>query len=59
MELVVLQKTQYGQIRFYPVNDTAQKFADLMGRMTFDVGHLKRIKEIGLPVKISHEEVVL
>lgn len=59
MELVVLQKTQYGQIRFYPVNDTAQKFANLMGRMTFDAGHLKRIKDIGLEINVKHEEVVL
>lgn len=59
MDMVVQQKTQYGTVRFYPVNPTAQKFADLMGRMTFDVGHLKRIKDIGINVEIKHEEVVL
>lgn len=59
MELIVEQKVQYGTVRFYPVNNTAQKFADLMGRMTFDIGHLKRIKEIGLHVEVKQEVVQL
>jgi len=57
--VVVLQKTQYGSIRFYPVNEVAQKFADLMGRQTFDAGNLKRVKDIGFQVKVVHEEVTL
>lgn len=59
MEIVVQQREHYGTVRFYPVNDTAQKFADLMGRMTFDIGHLKRIKEIGIPVEVKQEVVIV
>lgn len=59
MEIIVEKRTQYGTIRFYPVSETAHKFADLMGRMTFDIGHLKRIKDIGINVEIKHEEVAL
>lgn len=59
MNLVVQRKDHYGMVRFYPANDTAQKFADLMGRMTFDIGHLKRIKEIGIPVEVKQEEVIV
>ena len=50
MVMIVERKDHYGMIRFYPVNDTAQKVSDLLGRMTFDIGHLKRIKEIGIPI---------
>lgn len=59
MNIVVEQRNNYGTVRFYPVNETAQKFADLMGRMTFDIGHLKRIKEIGIPVEVKQEVVIL
>ena len=57
MIMIVERKDHYGMVRFYPVNDTAQKFADLMGRMTFDIGHLKRIKEMGITVDVEQEVV--
>ena len=59
MVMIVERKDHYGMIRFYPVNDTAQKIADLLGRMTFDIGHLKRIKEIGIPVEVKQEVVIV
>jgi hypothetical protein len=59
MIMIVERKDHYGMIRFYPVNDTAQKFSDLLGRMTFDIGHLKRIKEIGIPVEVKQEVVIV
>lgn len=59
MVMIVERKDHYGMIRFYPVNDTAQKFSDLLGRMTFDIGHLKRIKEIGIPVEVKQEVVIV
>jgi hypothetical protein len=57
MKVEVLQKTQYGIFRFYPTNELAKKFADFAGRMTFDAGHLKRIKDMGVEVEIKHEAV--
>jgi hypothetical protein len=59
MEMVVLQKSYYGTVRFLPVNLLAQQFANLMGRMTFDIGHLKRIKEMGIAVDVEQEKVEL
>jgi len=59
MEMVVERKEHYGIVRFYPVNNTAQKLADLMGRMTFDIGHLKRIKEIGFHVEVKQEVTIV
>jgi hypothetical protein len=57
MNMVVEKKEHYGTVRFYPVDITAQRFANLMGRMTFDIGHLKRIKEIGVHVEVKQEVV--
>jgi hypothetical protein len=59
MEMVVEQKNLYGTVRFYPVNHLAHQFANLMGRMTFDIGHLKRIKEMGITVDVKQEELVI
>ena len=59
MEMVVEQKNLYGTVRFYPVNLLALQFANLMGRMTFDIGHLKRIKEMGITVDVKQEELVI
>jgi hypothetical protein len=59
MVMVVERKEHYGTVRFYPVNHLAQQFANLMGRMTFDIGHLKRIKEMGITVDVEQEKVEL
>jgi hypothetical protein len=57
MEMVVLQKNHYGMVRFYPVNLLSQQLANFAGRMTFDIGHLKRIKEMGIHVEVKQEVV--
>ena len=57
MKVEVVQKAQYGIFRFYPTNELAKKFADFAGRMTFDAGHLKRIKDMGVEVEIKYEAV--
>lgn len=59
MVMVVERKEHYGTVRFYPVNLLARQFADLMGRMTFDIGHLKRIKEMGITIDVEQQEVAL
>lgn len=59
IRMEVIKKDHYGMIRFYPVNDTAKKFAALMCRMTFDIDHLRRIKDIGIPVTVIQEEVCI
>ena len=35
MNVIVEQRNVYGSIKFYPVNDLAQKLADLMKQKTF------------------------
>ena len=55
MNVIVEQRSVYGSIKFYPVNDLAQKFADLMKQKTFDARNLFDIKELGVTVIVDQK----
>ena len=55
MNIIVEQRVVYGNFKFYPVNDLAQKFADLMRQKTFDVQNLADIKSMGMTVIIDQK----
>ncbi len=57
MNIIVEQRSLYGTIRFYPVNDLAQKFADLMKQKTFDARNLFDIKSMGMTVIIDQKTI--
>ena len=57
MNVIVEQRNVYGNIKFYPVNDLAQKFADLMKQKTFDARNLFDIKELGVTVIIDQKTI--
>jgi hypothetical protein len=57
MNVIVEQRSVYGSIKFYPVNDLAQKFADLMKQKTFDARNLFDIKELGVTVVIDQKTI--
>ena len=57
MNVIVEQRSVYGSIKFYPVNDLAQKFADLMKQKTFDARNLFDIKELGVTVIVDHKTI--
>ena len=57
MNVIVEQRSVYGNIKFYPVNDLAQKFADLMKQKTFDARNLFDIKELGVTVVIDQKTI--
>ena len=57
MNVIVEQRNVYGSIKFYPVNDLAQKFADLMKRKTFDARNLFDIKNLGVTVIIDQKTI--
>ena len=57
MNVIVEQRSVYGNIKFYPVNDLAQKFADLMQRKTFDARNLFDIKELGVTVIVDQKTI--
>ena len=57
MNVIVEQRNVYGSIKFYPVNDLAQKFADLMKQKTFDARNLFDIKDLGITVIIDQKTI--
>jgi len=57
MNVIVEQRSVYGNIKFYPVNDLAQKFAALMRQKTFDARNLFDIKDMGVTVIIDQKTI--
>ena len=57
MNVIVEQRNVYGNVKFYPVNDLAQKFADLMKQKTFDARNLFDIKDMGVTVIIDQKTI--
>jgi hypothetical protein len=57
MNVIVEQRSVYGNVKFYPVNDLANKFADLMKQKTFDVKNLFDIKALGITVIIDQKTI--
>ena len=57
MTVIVEQKNVYGNIKFYPVNDLAQQFAELMRQKTFDVQNLADIKRMGMTIIIDQKTI--
>ena len=57
MNIIVEQKNVYGTIKFYPVNELAQRFATLMRQKTFDVQNLADIKGMGMTVIIDQKTI--
>ena len=57
MNIIVEQRNVYGNIKFYPVNDLAQRFATLMRQKTFDVQNLADIKGMGMTVIINQKTI--
>ena len=57
MNIIVEQRNVYGNIKFYPVNDLAQKFAALMRQKTFDARNLFDIKDMGVTVIVDQKTI--
>jgi len=57
MNVIVEQRSVYGNTKFYPVNELAQKFADLMRQKTFDARNLFDIKNMGMTVIIDQKTI--
>ena len=58
MELTVKVKQVYGNDMIYPVNDTAQKFANLIGKKTFSKTDLAIISNLGYKINQVTEELI-
>ena len=57
MNIIVEQKNVYGNIKFYPVNDLAKRFAELIRQKTFDVQNLADIKRMGMTIIIDQKTI--
>ena len=57
MNIIVEQRNVYGNIKFYPVNELAQRLATLMRQKTFDVQNLADIKGMGMTVIIDQKTI--
>ena len=57
MNIIVEQRSVYGNTKFYPINDLAQQFAELMRQRTFDVQNLADIKRMGMTIIINQKTI--
>lgn len=53
MEVILKQKSVYGNILLYPVNDNANMFAKLINAKTFHHGQIGIIESLGFKVIIN------
>ena len=52
MNIQVEQRNIYGQIKYYPLNELASRFAALMKQKTFDAQNLADIRRMGVQVDV-------
>ena len=57
MTIQVEQRNVYGSIKFYPINELAEQFAQLMKQKTFDAGNLRDIKRMGIDIEVQVQSI--
>ena len=57
MTIQVEQRNVYGSIKFYPVNELAEQFAQLMKQKTFDAVNLRDIKRMGIDIEVQVQSI--
>lgn len=56
MMIQVEQRNVYGNIKFYPMNDTAERLAALVKQKTFDAQNLADIKRMGMDIEVMRQQ---
>lgn len=59
MKLILNLKTSYGRSLFYPENETASKFCQLLGCVTLTKEQLVLIKSMGIEIEIQQEKIAI
>jgi hypothetical protein len=59
MEIQVLVREIYGQIKFYPKCDKARTFASIAGTTTLTEATLRKVMQLGYEVKVERQEIQL
>ena len=54
MEIQVLAKDVYGQIKFYPKCEKAQVFASIAGTTTLTEATLRKVMQLGYEIGRAH-----
>ena len=57
MEIQVLVREVYGQIKFYPKCEKARTFASIAGTTTLTEATLRKIMQLGYEVKVERQEI--
>lgn len=55
--LLITVKNVYGNELIYPANETAEKFAQLLKKKTFDTSDLKKIQDLGFTIAVKTPEL--
>ena len=50
-QVIVKVREVYGVERIYPVSNSAELFAQIAGKKTFDSADIRRIKQLGFEVQ--------
>tara|TARA_R100001530_G_scaffold96270_1_gene66951 strand:- start:1121 stop:1345 length:225 start_codon:yes stop_codon:yes gene_type:complete len=58
-EIIIQERIEYGNVRYYPVNELGKKFAHLLGTKTLSIEALDFIvEELGITVNFKASELV-
>ena len=55
MSIMIEEYMHYGTRRFYPKNELARQYADLLGTTTLTSGALKFIEGLGVSIQLEHK----
>ena len=58
-EVIIQERIEFGNVRYYPVNELGKKFAHLLGTKTLSIEALDFIvEELGIAVNFKASELV-
>lgn len=57
MRIELLHVSQYGQDRYFPDNFLSENLLNLMGRKSFTLEQVKKLKEIDFTVVITQKSI--
>lgn len=56
--ITITKKSVYGRDVYYPVNELAQQFCDLLKAKSFTVCQLKKLKDMDFKIEVSADTEV-
>ena len=57
-EIIIQERIEFGNVRYYPINELGKKFANLLGTKTLTIEALDFIvEELGITVNFKQSEL--